>query len=497
MFAALKALLSKWIEPLTGSEPKKENRTSSTDVASQEIDVEPRNHVSDSDKGRTFSDLVPYDENLLERSRTQWQFGDWDSLAELNRETLQHHPDRAKLALLAAAGKMQKNQMPEARQLIQLAQDWGVSRKLVTQILASGVHNSLACASSLAGQHDRATQHFESSIALGAPGSDGRLLGRARMSEQLQQLNLPYQTKIDHTNKEVRSSALPVTSITQDFQSLSQTLIEQKEGMETQLKFQADEMIKMRKFLDASMKKEVANIARQIEATIGLQSYFATGELPNVNAERHSWPISPDFAIYLIELIELNDYDFIIEFGSGISTVIIAKALVKQVERRVGRNPVEFISFDHLDKYYQRTRDQLRHAGLIDSVDVRLSPLQDWQGHDAVVQPYYGCEPILEALAKQKRITELKILVVVDGPPAATGKHARYPAGPILLKYFGKAAQLDILLDDYIRDEEKEIAKRWQTEIEAADLTFETEIRSLEKDACLIRITNTVPQNSI
>ncbi len=44
---------------------------------------------------------VPYDENLLERARTQWQFGDWASLMKLERDTLQHHPDRAKLALLS------------------------------------------------------------------------------------------------------------------------------------------------------------------------------------------------------------------------------------------------------------------------------------------------------------------------------------------------------------------------------------------------------------
>ena len=45
----------------------------------------------------------PYDEALLERSRTQWRFGDRPSLATLTRNTLQHHPDRAKLALLVAA----------------------------------------------------------------------------------------------------------------------------------------------------------------------------------------------------------------------------------------------------------------------------------------------------------------------------------------------------------------------------------------------------------
>jgi hypothetical protein len=43
----------------------------------------------------TESEVVPYDERLLERSRTQWQFGDWDSLVKLDRETLQHHPPTA------------------------------------------------------------------------------------------------------------------------------------------------------------------------------------------------------------------------------------------------------------------------------------------------------------------------------------------------------------------------------------------------------------------
>jgi hypothetical protein len=83
--------------------------------------------------------VVPYDENLLERSRTQWHFGDWESLAKLERDTLQHHPDRAKLALLAAAGHLQQGNSQEARQFTRLAQDWGCSKKLISQI------SSLAC----------------------------------------------------------------------------------------------------------------------------------------------------------------------------------------------------------------------------------------------------------------------------------------------------------------------------------------------------------------
>lgn len=135
--------------------------------------------------------LVPYDENLLERARTQWQFGDWNSLAQLDRDTLQHHPDRAKLALLAAAGRLQTGNNSEAKAYIRLAQDWGVSKKIVSQILIAGVHNSIACAASIGGQQQRALEHFDRAIMIGTPGSDRHLITQARINEQHRQLGLP------------------------------------------------------------------------------------------------------------------------------------------------------------------------------------------------------------------------------------------------------------------------------------------------------------------
>lgn len=132
--------------------------------------------------------FVPYDEDLLEKARTQWQFGDWESLSKIERETLQHHPDRAKLALLAAAGRLQLNDPHEAKKLVRLALDWGCSKKLVTQILASGVHNTLARAAVLANQPQKAFKHFESSIAVGSPRTDIGLARQGRIQHQLQTL---------------------------------------------------------------------------------------------------------------------------------------------------------------------------------------------------------------------------------------------------------------------------------------------------------------------
>lgn len=138
--------------------------------------------------------LVPYDENLLERSRTQWQFGDWESLAKLERDTLQHHPDRAKLALLAAAGHLQQGNSQAARQFARLAQDWGCGKKLISQILISGVHNSLGRAAAVSGRSQRALQHFQSSLQAGAANSEVRLLTEARVNQQLSLLGLPLNT---------------------------------------------------------------------------------------------------------------------------------------------------------------------------------------------------------------------------------------------------------------------------------------------------------------
>ena len=135
--------------------------------------------------------LVAYDDNLLERASTQWQFGDWESLATLDRDPLQRHPDRAKLALLAAAGNIQINNVGKARKFIRLAQDWGCGKKLVSQFLIAGVHNTLGRAAALIGQDSRAFKHFERAVAIGAPGNEVGLISQARAGEQYRQIGMP------------------------------------------------------------------------------------------------------------------------------------------------------------------------------------------------------------------------------------------------------------------------------------------------------------------
>jgi hypothetical protein len=433
--------------------------------------------------------LVPYDENLLERSRTQWQFGDWASLAALDRDTLQHHPDRAKLALLAAVGHSSRGNATEARQYTRLAIDWGCSKKLVSQILISGVYNTLGRAAVVSNQEKRAIRYFQTSMATGAAGSDVRLLTQARVSQQLTQLGLTTNNTFSKIGFEDLSTSAPLQlpPLSKGLEKIGEALAHQKADLDAQFKKHADELIRVRKSLDSAVKKEISNATKQIEASIGLQNYFATGNLPSINTERHAWPVSPDFALYLIELIEFNDYDLIIEFGSGISTVIIAKTIANMAKRRQGKPPVDLISFDHLDQYYQQTLTKLKHEGLDATVQLHHAPLYDYTAPNSKVYPYYACLDILAEAAQRHAVDSLRVLVIVDGPPGVTGPHARYPAGPIIFSLF-KGAQIDLLLDDYIRDDEKEIAKLWQEELKAAEQTFTISDRKLEKDACLIAV---------
>lgn len=430
----------------------------------------------------------PYDESLLDKAKTQWQRGDWDSLVQLRLEALEHHPERAKLALLAAAAHAQQGHHAQARQLTRLAQDWGCSKKLIGQILISGAYHSMGHAMLAAGRSDRALSHLQQAVALGVPNADLNLLGQVRAFPQLEKLGLPADGLAHAALPDTRTapSVVSIGQQLQPLQALAQTLQTQQAELTAQLKKQNDDLIAVRKFLDSSLKKEVANAARQMEAYMAVQHYLTTGM---VSQEMHGWPISPDFALYLIDLVETRNYDLVIEFGSGVSTVLMAQALAKCCARTGAQKPAVQVAFEHLAPYHAQTLAHLVQAGVSDAVQLVHAPLADYQAPNGKIYPYYSCSEKLSKISKTIDLKTNKILVLVDGPPAATGKHARYPALPVVLCYFQGAA-IDFLMDDYIRDDEKEIAVLWQQELAAANLAHTTSTKKLEKDACLISVSS-------
>lgn len=143
--------------------------------------------LSEARSASLAGELVPYDRYALDRARTQWQFGDWESLAQLSEEEIRHHPERAHLALWIAAGKLQTGGIEdtaEAKHLIQFAEQWGAAKQQISRILIAGVYNTLGRTSAIAGQQLRAVKHFRNSVAIGTPGAEVRLITEARATRQ-------------------------------------------------------------------------------------------------------------------------------------------------------------------------------------------------------------------------------------------------------------------------------------------------------------------------
>lgn len=233
--------------------------------------------------------------------------------------------------------------------------------------------------------------------------------------------------------------------------------------------------------LRKQLKADLANATQQIEAYLNLHSVLNSGfELPPM----HGWPVSPDLALLLVRQVQHNHYDLIVEFGSGTSTVLIAQTLLKKKPQALCST--RFVAFEHLPPYFEQTQAQLEQRGLASMVSLTLAPLGPYVAADGAAYPYYSCHDTLAGFASAAPVGS-RVLVLVDGPPAATGKHARWPAFEVITSQFA-GVQIDFLLDDYIREDEKQIATSWEKLAHLKDWPFSATRYRLEKDAYLMQL---------
>lgn len=185
----------------------------------------------------------------------------------------------------------------------------------------------------------------------------------------------------------------------------------------------------------------VRDSTRQIEALTQIYARFPELKLP--------MPSTGGFAIdaqalgHLISLVEERRPRRILELGSGSSTIwfgYLTKLLGGQV-----------VTLDHLDDYLARTQTAVERHGLNDRVECRLAPLEQIDCDGSEFQ-WYSYDAL-------KDLSDIDF-VLIDGPPAATGPQARYPALPQIIELL--APQATVILDDAHRDEEAKIVAEWQ-----------------------------------
>lgn len=155
------------------------------------------------------------------------------------------------------------------------------------------------------------------------------------------------------------------------------------------------------------------------------------------------WAITPELGAILVRTVLERRPKTIVELGSGVSSIVHGYSL-----ELVGGGRV--ISLDHDAAYAEVTRREIALHALSDTVTVVDAPL--------VTQLVGGESFDWYSLANLPEDTRIDMLLV-DGPPARTGRLARYPALPLLLSRLADGATL--VLDDAARRSERAIVERW------------------------------------
>lgn len=120
---------------------------------------------------------------LLDHARDAWHRADWPALAALAEHPVEDEAERARLALLVAAGLAQQDRLDTARRLARQALDWGASERLAAQVLISGVYTTLGRAALAQGNADDAPALFRAALLDMEPDEDRRQAAADRRLE--------------------------------------------------------------------------------------------------------------------------------------------------------------------------------------------------------------------------------------------------------------------------------------------------------------------------
>lgn len=182
---------------------------------------------------------------------------------------------------------------------------------------------------------------------------------------------------------------------------------------------------------------------RQIEA---LQQILLLLKFSAPIPPMRNWAASPDLLLTITDLVRTHKPGLVVELGSGVSTLILAKAGAKKV-----------ISIDDSEEFAGKTRELLKTHG-IRGVEIRVAALQS---HFSGVDWYDTSK-----LQDLKKID----LLIIDGPPGSKNPAARSPAHAEFINRISPKAI--IIIDDVNRDGERELAQTFAQSLPNHVLTF-------------------------
>jgi len=206
---------------------------------------------------------------------------------------------------------------------------------------------------------------------------------------------------------------------------------------------------------DRLANKRRDSVVSQLSAVLGLYHLFKPlAPYPPFGG----WAIGGECAQLLVDLVLEKRPRWVLEAGSGLSTVLTAQAL-----EMLG-SPGHIISLEHDETWLDRSRAMLSDHGIGHRAEIIHAPLVPTKVGEEVFQWYD-----LSAVDLPDEIQ----FIFVDGPPQATGLLARYPVLPLLYSRLSEGGVL--LMDDAARSDERQIVERWKQEFSNLEFRFHSD----------------------
>jgi len=199
-------------------------------------------------------------------------------------------------------------------------------------------------------------------------------------------------------------------------------------------------------FLSSSRKirKQISKSQRDTESYFALYSTVKFDKpLPPLGGHA----MTPFGAKNLTSLVLAEKPNTVVEYGSGVSTLIVAYCL-----KQLGSGKI--ISYDHESLYAGKSQDLIDEHEINEYAEVVYAPL---------VEKEISGERWLWYDVSKRELPVTIDLLIVDGPPRKIQKRSRYPALNSIQSRL-KPGSL-IVLDDSDRVEEQEIIKAWQNQL--------------------------------
>lgn len=245
-------------------------------------------------------------------------------------------------------------------------------------------------------------------------------------------------------------------------------------------------------------EEQKSNISSQFE----LRKLTAFSRIP---ISTNSYDMDSANLAELSSLVSQNAYDVIIEFGSGLSTVVSASTLQDKADRGFnngkyledkGNNseiekalPKHIVGFEQSSERLKETTGLLSNAGVEAYVDLCHAPLISVAHIDNAKggELFYDCTEKLLELKRILNNRRANILVVINGPFLDDDNKAKYWALPLVLDYFSQT-DITVFTNGTNSEQISDLIPQWEDECERRQLTANVKKLKTPKGVTIITI---------